>query len=244
MMMKLGKKPVRFDKRTLFLANYNKDLAPPPPSCDLTAKMSNLGMMGNDTLGDCTCAAVGHIIQTWTAEVGNQVIIPDQDIVALYEEVSGYNPNDPNSDQGAVELDVLNYWKAHPVDGNQLSSYVALNTQNMNEIMQAIFFFGGSYIGIQLPLTAPQQTLWTVVSQDGNGKPGSWGGHAVPVVAYDGEYVTCITWGALLKMTWDFFAYYCDEAYALLSPDIVGGGQSPEGFNLDQLTQDLSEITT
>ena len=40
---------------------------PPPPSIDWTKGMpANLGMMLNDTLGDCTCAAVYHAIQVWT----------------------------------------------------------------------------------------------------------------------------------------------------------------------------------
>jgi len=60
---KLGKKPARHDPRTLQMANY---LALPafPASRDWTNKAKPAwGMMLNDQLGDCTCAAIGHIIQ-------------------------------------------------------------------------------------------------------------------------------------------------------------------------------------
>ena len=73
--------------------------------------------------------------------------------------------------------------------------------------------------------------------------PGSWGGHAVPVLAYDSDTLTCITWGAKKRMTWEFFSRYCDESYAPLSPDWLNAeGKTPEGLNLAALQADLHEI--
>jgi hypothetical protein len=41
--------------------------APPPAAIDYTKGMpQNLGMMLNDTLGDCTCAAFYHALQAWS----------------------------------------------------------------------------------------------------------------------------------------------------------------------------------
>ena len=86
----------------------------------------------------------------------------------------------------------------------------------------------------------------TAAGTTGDGAPGSWGGHAVPVVAYDSRSLTVVTWGALQTMTWGFWAAYCDEAYAILSPDYLEqkGGQSiaPSGFNLTQLRDDLADL--
>lgn len=73
--------------------------------------------------------------------------------------------------------------------------------------------------------------------------PGSWGGHAVPVLAYDSDTLTCITWGAKKRMTWEFLARYCDESYAPLSPDWLNAHRkTPEGLNLAALQADLHEI--
>ena len=45
-------------------------------------------------------------------------------------------------------------------------------------------------------------------------------------------------------MSWNFYFAYVDEAYALLSPDLLKtDGKSPEGFDLAQLRQDLQEVT-
>jgi hypothetical protein len=243
--VKLGKQTAHHDKRVPMLSKYTAGLPTPPTKVDYTAKITNLGMMLNDKLGDCTCAAVGHCIQEWTAEAQRQqVILPDQTILQLYEVVGHYNPNNPNTDKGAIELNVLNYWLANPVAGNQLSAFAALEPHNHQEIQDAVYIFGNCYIGLALPLSAQTQTVWTVPPGGavGQGAPGSWGGHAVPVVAYDQRGLTCITWGELKRMTWQFWNAYCDEAYGLLSPDWVDAGKAPPGFNWQQLETDMGDI--
>jgi hypothetical protein len=106
---KLGKKPAHHDPRTLQMANYLEVLPTIPPAQDWTAKATpNWGMMLNDKLGDCTCAAIGHFIQAWTANAGpHEIVLPDQTILKTYEAVTGYNPKDPSTDRGAGEVGVL-----------------------------------------------------------------------------------------------------------------------------------------
>lgn len=243
---KLGRKPARLDSRTLMLAAYAEALAAPPPTCDLTARLSNLGQMGNDRLGDCTCAAVGHMIQAWTAEDERQVIVPDVDIVKMYAEVSGYVPGDESTDNGAIVLDVLNYWRKTGLDGHHLIAYAALRLKEHQEVMKSIYYFGAVYVGLSLPLSAQKQTTWNVPEEGltGEGRPGSWGGHAIPFVAYNATGPICVTWGQLQQMTWGFYDAYGEEAYACFGRDIVGSDdKSPEGFNSAQLLADLRKIT-
>lgn len=241
--MKLGKAPARHDARTLALADYVRRLAPAPRECNRLAKVTDLRMHLNDQLGDCTCATAAHIVHTWTGEDGAQVIVPDEAVLAMYEAVGGYRPGHPETDNGAVELDVLRYWQKHPLAGHELLAYATLRPRQTEEVRQAIHYFGAAYIGVALPLTAQSQDVWVVSGLHGDGEPGSWGGHAVPVVAYDKHFVTCITWGQLKRMSWNFFYAYCDEAYCCLGPDLVGpDGRSPEGFDLPQLLADLALI--
>lgn len=243
---KLGKRPALHDERTLKLEQYTDSLAPAPEACDLTGWISQLGMMVNDRIGDCTCAAVGHMVQAWTAENGHQVIISDDDIINMYSAVSGYVPGNASTDNGAVVLHVLNYWRKTGLDGHMLGAYAKLQLENRQDAMQAVYYFGSAYIGLRLPRSACKQTVWSVPPEglQGVGEPGSWGGHAVPLVAYNATGPVCITWGQLLQMTWDFYDAYCEEAYACFSQDIVGSDdKSPEGFNSAQLQADLRKIT-
>ncbi len=181
------------------LAKYTAALPPAPVSVDWSGGIKAWGVMRNDMLGDCTCAAVGHAIQTWTKNAGVEKTIPDSAVVGLYSAVSGYTPANPASDQGAVETDVLTYWLKHRVDGHPLDGFVALQPKDIRDVKDAIWLFGGVYTGLALPVSAQAQDVWVVPPQGlvGDGAAGSWGGHAVYVVAYDSRGLTCITWGAL-----------------------------------------------
>jgi hypothetical protein len=253
--LKLGKQAARHDPRTLMLASYATPALPPPPATmNLAQKIKgSWGMMDNDQIGDCTCAAAGHLIMEWTANAQSAMFTPsDQQIVAAYSAITGYNPATGANDNGAVELDVLNYWRQNGIASHKIQAFMALEPANHTHVMDAVWIFGGCYIGLSLPKTAQSQVQnhqpWSVTSigTTGDGAPGSWGGHAVPVVAYDSRSLTVVTWGALQTMTWGFWAAYCDEAYAILSPDYLeqkdGQTVAPNGFDMAQLQEDLSDL--
>jgi len=249
--LKLGKQVARHDPRSLLLASYLTPALPTAPaSFDLTGKVKAWGMMDNDQIGDCTCAAAGHLIMEWTANAQKKMVTPtDKQIVAAYSAITGYNPTTGANDNGAVEIDVLNYWRQSGIAGHKIGAYMALEPANHTHIMDSVYIFEGCYIGLQLPISAQAQVQnhqpWSVPpgGTTGDGKPGSWGGHAVPVVAYDVRGVTVVTWGALQQMTWSFWEAYTEEAYAILSPDYLTGKKTtPQGFNLQELQADLADL--
>jgi hypothetical protein len=184
--VKLGKNAVRHDPLTLLMSNYATAALPvPPSSADLSQKVgANWGMMDNDKIGDCTCAAAGHCIMEWTANAQAKMVTPTvAQIVAAYSAITGYNPKTGANDNGAVELDVLKYWRNTGIARHKIGAFVSLEPSNHNHVMDAVYIFEGCYIGLQLPISAQGQTVWTVPPQgtSGPGAPGSWGGHAVPV---------------------------------------------------------------
>lgn len=243
---KLGKLAPRHDSRTLLMANYLTPALPdPPPAKNWALKAStNWGVMLNDSLGDCTIAAAGHAIQTWTANAGpKELTIPDNAVLYAYEKITGYTPSDPSTDQGAVEMDVLRFWKTNGIGGVKLAAFMATEPRNHQHVRQAIALFGGCYIGVALPISAQKQTVWSVPpgGPAGDGRRGSWGGHALWVVGYDVQGLTCVTWGRPQRLTWSFWDTYTDESYALLSDAWMNhvSGSAPSGFNLAQLQSDL-----
>jgi len=259
--LKLGKRQTRIDPRTLVGAKYLRALPPPPAAVDWSAAAGQLGMMGNDRLGDCTCAGLAHMIQVWTGNANPPAKVwTDDQVVAAYSQLCGYDPANPASDQGGVELDILNAWRTSGVNGDKIVAYVSLDPKNATELQQAIALFGGIYTGIALPTSAQQQTIWDTTPSSPS-DAGTWGGHCVPLVGYYpatqgnwfhrmlGEQATkggavCITWGATKKLTWDFIADYMDEAYAVLTQDwIEANGKSPSGFDLATLQADLAAVT-
>jgi hypothetical protein len=244
---KLGKRPARHDARTLQMANY-LELPTIPPVRDWTQKAAaNWGMMLNDQLGDCTCAATAHLIQAWTSNAGpKEITLPDAAVLKAYEAVGGYNPKEPDTDRGAVELDVLRYWRKTGIGGYKIDAFVGLEPKNHLHVQAAVDLFGGAYIGLALPISAQRQQIWSVPpgGATGTGAPGSWGGHAVVVEAYDAHGLTCITWGQKKRLTWSFWDAYCDESYALLSELWAANNPAPNGFNFAALQADLKEVAS
>jgi hypothetical protein len=244
--MRLGRRPPtpHAQARLLRLSNYMA-LPPAPPSADWLSKVTNPGVMLNDSLGDCTCAGLAHAIQVWTAANGNQITVSDADVLKAYEESCGYDPSDPMTDQGGIETSVLNYARLTGVGGHKIGAYVAVNIQDEAHVRSALDLFGGLYLGVALPLSAQQQDVWRVaLSAGSSATKGSWGGHCVFVAAYDDAGLTCITWGEKKRMSWDWFFAYCDECYALLSNDwVTGVTPAPSGFDLAALQADLVAVS-
>jgi hypothetical protein len=241
--VRLGKKEKRVDRRTLKLANYLSSLPPVPTSVDYSGKVSSWPVYLNDSLGDCTIAAAGHMIEQWTANSGAQATPQDSDILSAYEAITGYTPGNPSTDSGAVELDVLNYWRNTGIAGHKIGAFTEVPPKMTDHVKAAAYLFGGLYIGIQLPVSAQTQGVWDVVSGP-DSEPGSWGGHAVEICSLDANALTCITWGQKRRMTWAFWNAYVDEAYAIISQDFMeGNGETPDGFDLEMLTSDLAQCS-
>lgn len=243
--LKLGRKAIRTDSRTLRMGDYlTPELPLPPDTCDWTKGITDWGMMLNDQLGCCTIAALGHAVQTWTANTTGLVTPSDAVIEATYEDFDGYVPGDPSTDNGGIELDVLSDFKKQGFSGETLLGYADPNMKNIKEIRQTVNLFGGVYIGVSLPLSAQTQDVWDVAVDDGTGntEPGSWGGHAVWIPKYDENSFECVTWGRLKRMTLAFWLKYVDEAHALFSNAWLTANGAPNGFAQDALEADLGAI--
>jgi hypothetical protein len=240
----LGKHKPKLDDRTLQLANYIGGLPVPPVTENWGKKVSSWSMYANDAIGDCTFAAAGHMIKCWSANAGKAITPTTKAIVAGYSALTGYNGT-PATDRGANELDVMNFWRKTGIGGHQIGAYAQLTPKNVGHIRISTDLFGGVYIGLAMPKSAQTQSVWSVPTGGpvGSGAPGSWGGHAVNIIEYDAKYLTCVTWGATLKMTWGFWNTYCDEAYAILSTDWLQGKQmAPCGFDFTALQTDLGLV--
>jgi len=242
---KLGKLPVRTDVRTLSFARYvdRAKLPRPPDVLDETAHVPDWPMYANDRIGDCTMAAAGHMIEAWTAAVrGRAVEVSEKAVLDAFDHVKQVDPT--TGEEGAIVLDVLQYWRSSGVARHRIGAYARVPVHDHELVRAGAYLFGGLYLGLQLPQSAQGQSTWDWTgSLTGPAAPGSWGGHAVDVVRYDAGTLTVVTWGALKEATWQFFDRYCDEAYCILSTDFLDGDRAPNGFDLEALKADLALVT-
>lgn len=231
--------------RLLRLASYTSSALPaPPPDCDWTPAVTGPWLnWWNDTLGDCTVETAGHLLMSMSANASAPIIPTAPQILTPYEAVGGYDPATGANDDGLVLTDLLDYWGRTGIAGNRIKGYVRLNVNNLNQIKQAIYRFGGVALGIRMPQSAEDQfdlgKSWTR----------TWwptpivGGHAVPALSYTRDGLGVITWGEKQGLTWDWYEEYCEEAYAIL--DLIwlnSRGQTPVGLALNQLISDLGQL--
>lgn len=220
-------------KPRLYFRMFTKAGITPPASVDFTG-MPNIGMLGNDQYGDCVEAANGHIVEEQTFKgQGTEVGVTTAQALAEYSKITGFNPNDPNTDQGTMIQDGLNDLKKNGLASHKIAAFAQVDTANMTEVKNAVAEFGAVSIGFEFPAFAMDQfnqgKPWDVQSTNA----GIEGGHCVLVVGYDANYLYVYTWGAVQKMTYAFWNKYVDEAWVVISEDWVNKatGLDPEGVD-------------
>jgi hypothetical protein len=241
--LRFGKHAPKHDYRTLCFKNYvSENLASPPVSYDVLSrvyaklKISDPSILfpmdGNDSYGDCTCAAIAHATTIYNGLVGKKKIWDAKSVIKFYLHQTG------GIDSGCNELDVLNYWQSKGAEGEKITAFVKVDPKNHTHVKQAIQLFGGVYLGFQVQQNAQadfiSKKVWT---------PGKLtnDGHAVFATSYDKNSVTVLTWGSTQKGTWAWWDECVDEAYAILPPEAKKKDFDP-GFDFKQLLDDLHEI--
>src|SRR5215469_16787995 len=99
LMFRFGKHPAKRDYRTLRFKDYASELAQPPTQFDVLQRVYNnlhdsdpsvlFPMDGNDTLGDCTIAALAHAATVFRGLIGKKKIWKEQNVVKLYYHLTG-----------------------------------------------------------------------------------------------------------------------------------------------------------
>ncbi len=244
-MNKFGKLNPRLDSRTLKTEDFlPSDLLPAPSRYDVLSSVylqtgqydetQLFSMDGNDKHSCCTIAALAHAITVYRGLLGEVKIIPEQTVIDVYLQLTG------GADLGLTALDVLNWWRKNPVEGDQILAYASLDISEPENVKQAIHLFGGLYLGFAVQKNAESDfqngITWTPGNNTGQG-------HAVFVTGYEEDSITILTWGKKQLATWDWLFDQGDEAYVILPPEAESYGFA-DWFDFEQLRSALAKITT
>jgi hypothetical protein len=248
---KLGRLARGHDKRIPLMHDLTDSVgvaqAAPPAAVDYTKGMpASLGMMLNDTLGDCTCAAFYHALQVWSFNCGAPIDTePDNDVKVLYEKACGYKPSEGGEGPGGNEQKVLTYILkkgapagAHGTPVKKIDAFVEVAVSNLDNVKRTISDCGVCYIGFNvpqyiMPQGKPPLAVWNTEPHADNAIVG---GHAVVLAGYNAQGARVISWGQYYTMTWSFFEKFVDEAYAIADPEWISKkGTTPGGLTLAQL---------
>jgi hypothetical protein len=237
----------------LKLSNYLRAPLPPaPPSSDYSPKgqpaLANVYL--NDQLGDCVIAGAYHVVATETGNAGRLFTANNDQLIKDYSAIGGYNPADPNSDQGCDEPTALNYWLQNGfANGTRPLGWISVDATNADELKSALYLFENLYFGVELPDAWVNPMPTANFSWDVAGPPVPENGHCVIGVGYTGAGVTIDTWGLLGTVTWEALSTYFTPsangaAYVLLTPDQLAKGQTraPNGVDWASLVADFDAI--
>lgn len=192
---------------------------------------------------NCTMAGVAHLIAAWDDEVHELDTVPtSSEVIAQYLKLTG------GEDTGLNEAEVLKTWQTEGLFGpdiqgdcvaSKIAAYAPVDPKDLLQLHQAVAFYGGCYLGIECPESAQQQfdagEPWTYVE----GSPIE-GGHCVVALGYGPHGgLHCATWGGIAVLEASFLAHYLQEAWCILSHQLVEARKDSLGIDLPSLEADL-----
>jgi hypothetical protein len=200
--------------------------------------------------GDCVWAGAAHehrLINKLVHQV--DVAFSGKDVISDYSAATGYQINDPSTDNGTDVHAALDYRRKTGVRDSQgtrhkIGAYVAIDPKNWDHLRQAAYIFGACGIGFEFPNSAWAQfhngQPWDVVANDG----GNDGGHYVPIMgAPTGDKVGVVTWGKRQEMTRAFYEKYNDESWVYITPEeLTASGAGFHGFDMAKLNSFLGAL--
>lgn len=256
MELKLGKTPAKPDAVKLKLARFLVKREEPKVPAEFGHEnlISDWGMLGNDAYGDCVWAGAAHETMIWNRVAGRVVHFTDKGVLGDYGAATGFNPKDPSTDQGTDMDAAAKYRRTLGLADSRrrrhrVGAYLAIDAGNAHQHLLAAYMFGAVGLGVRMPVTAMDQfnrgETWDVVR-----RAKVEGGHYVSLVAVrpsitkpGKQDLIVVTWGRLQRMTMDFFCKYNDESVVYLSEEMLKGGRSPEGFDLEAMQAQLNTLT-
>lgn len=246
--MKLGKLPARPGAVKLKLRKYISlsRLPNPPVEFGHENLVDSWGMLGNDQVGDCVLAGAAHETMLWNKAAGLTIPFNDQCVLADYSAITGYDPNDPNSDRGTDMQQAAKFRQTTGLQdqlGNRhkIAAYLAIEPGDVQHMLAAAYVFQAIAVGVEFPDAAMDQFGSNEVWQLKDGAQVE-GGHYIPLVARMDGFFWCVTWGKLQPMEDDWLNKYNDETLVYLSEEMLAGGKTIDGFDLDQLKADLEAL--
>ena len=234
--------------RMLQFGNFLTALKPPPAKCDWSKGITQWSMSLNNQLGCCLVADFDHQLTAWSANTSHgasPIVVPDSITLPVYSAISGYVPGNPATDTGCVMSDGWSYFQNKGIYGNKIIGSAAVDPANMTNVKWGTYLLGGSSIGVNLPQSALDQNdagkIWDIA---GNSR--IVGGHAVYIVAYDDvdKTFTCVTWGGLQKLTYNWFIKYTDEVWVAADELWIDNvsGLAPSNLRIASLINNMAKL--
>ena len=234
---RLGRLPALIPAGLRDLTSYAAGPLPQAPASMPAPAVADWGVLGNDTYGNCGVCGIEHGLMAAAADTGEAEQFP-----AAQDCVSYYLAYDGGQDNGVVLSQFLAYVRANGYYGHAVQAYAPVAVQDVPTLKFATWAYDFAYLGIRVTqammdaFTAGQP--WTAATAQGD----TLGGHCVPAVGYDDQYLTVVTWGKLQQVAWPAWHAIGEEAWALICGEQAAAKSDGHGLSLAALQADLSRL--
>lgn len=201
----------------------------------------------NDAWGDCVVAAKDHGFQAiLTLLTGSYVNMTYDQILALYKtqnpdfDPSGANGNGPGSSaDGGMEIQTM---LEYLVKQGEILGFAKVDHSSPADLRAAIYVFEHVITGVVVDDAQMNEQFDAGTWDYAPGSPED-GGHCIPMVGFDPDQLTCVTWAALIKCTNAFVAKQMDEAWVMILPVHINKPGFRDNFDLAGFAAAYKEIT-
>lgn len=234
---RLGRLPGQVPVGLRGLPYYAAGPLPKAPASVAVPVVADWGILGNQTYGDCGVAGLEHGFEAAAADTDHAEAFPDQQQCVDY-----YLTYTGGQDSGVVLSQFLAYVRQKGYYGHTVSAYAPVSVHDVPTLQFCVDAYDFAYCGI----TVTQAMMdafdagqpWTTEMTQGQ----PLGGHCVPAVGYSDEYLTIVTWGKAQQIAWPAWHQMAEEAWAVLTGELVSAGDDGHGIDLAALQADLSRL--
>lgn len=236
----LGRLPAQFPAGLRDLSYYAAGPLPKPPASVTVPAVADWGMDSNDTLGDCGVAGIDHGFKAAATDTSETEPFPTAQQVAGY-----YLAYTGGQDSGVVLSQFLAHVRQAGFYGHSISEYAPVPVNDVPMLQFVIDAYDYAYVGIQVTqamMDAAQggPAPWTWTQEEAAGEP--IGGHCIILVGYDSNWLYGITWGSVVRIAWPAWHAMAEEAWCVLTGELVSAKADGHGINLAALQADLSRL--
>lgn len=234
---KLGCLPGRIPVGLRDLTWYVAGNLPKAPAKVDVPKFGDWGMLGNDRYGDCGVAGLEHGFEADQTITGlKEREISDAQAVEYYLDYTN------GIDTGVVLADFLAHVRANGYYDRTISAYAPIAVHDIPTLQTAVWLYGFAYSGI-IVTAGMQQAFATGAPWDAEACSGPiLGGHCVPVVGYDDQFIYIITWGGVQSITYSAWHSISSESWAVITGEFETKHGDGRGVSISALKSDLNKL--
>lgn len=232
-----GRKPALIPAGLRDLSYYAAGSLPKAPAKVAVPAVPDWGMLGNDQYGDCGVAGLEHGFMADAAVLGlNEQAATDAQAVSYYLKYTD------GQDAGVVLSQYLAHVKQAGYYGRTIAAYAPVSVSDTATLHFAVNAFDFAYAGIAV--TAGMQEAfqehqpWTLETLE----TPVVGGHCIPVVGYDSQYLYAVTWGGVQPIAYSAWQYIASESWAVITGELVAAKGDGHGISLTALQADLAKL--